>query len=178
MTTFNENHQLDYCKKGLDKIVPLEVAIKAFEAVNGEGCDCDVLIKEVIYNSENFSKRRSYKGVGNRIGGSYRFCLGKTQKRFNKNAFGRFILLKEAGRTDVEQNGTGLMYLWDEEKKERIWLSSFEAYVLISEYKNAYFNSHHLNLDGSMNPEPFNKPIGYYQFYKKMGKVGKSYKNK
>lgn len=149
--TFDEADQKRYTEKGLDEIIPLEIALRIKEVIDNENIS-DEYIHGVVFNREYYSKRLSYKGVGSRFNGAYRFITK------NKKAFGGFILAMSTARVTCP-------YLWHLTKHYHIWLSTFEAYCLISEYINAYFNSMHLNINGTSNPEPFNKPIRYYQCY-------------
>jgi len=148
--SFNEEDQKRYVKNGLDKIIPMSVALRVKELV-----DCGELTEEymdrVANNPQYFSKRKSWNTVGNRYGGGYRF-LDKNRKAFNG-----LTLVKSCSRT----NG---LYFWSK-KTGHIWLSLFESYLFVSEWRNAYINSLHLVCDGTSNPEPFNKPIGHYNFY-------------
>lgn len=147
---FDKEAQKRYTDKGLDQIIPLEIALRIKDVIDNEGISEDY-IHNFVYRREHYSKRKSYKGVGARIGGAYRFITK------NKKAFNGLILSMANGRAKGP-------YLWSK-KIGHIWLSEFEAYCLISEYRNAYFNSMHLCCDGTSNPEPFNKPIRYYQSY-------------
>lgn len=148
--SFNKEDQERYVSKGLDKIIPLEIALRIKETIDNEGIS-EEYIHNFVNRCEYYSKRKSYSSVGARIGGAYRFLTK------NKKAFNGLILSMANGRAKGP-------YLWSK-KTGHIWLSEFEAYCLISEYRNAYFNSMHICCDGTSYPEPFNKPIRYYQYY-------------
>lgn len=141
---FSKEDQDRYIEKGLDKIIPLKVALRIKEVITRE-YNSEDYICQVVYDKTNYSKKRSYKGAGARIGGAYRFLTK------NKKAFNNLILAISDGRIKAP-------YLWNK-TTGHIWLSNFEAYCLISEYKNAFWNCYSTSL------ESFNKPIGYYQHY-------------
>lgn len=133
----------------IGSIIPFDIALNWAESLDRNEITEKELkerVEKYKSNDKIFSKRLSYKSVGSRSG-AHRLMFQ------NKKAFGDWVFAKN----DIRIKGA--IYAWNPKTQERLWMNDFEFYILFNQYRIAFFNSQHINVDGTSNPEPFNKPI-------------------